>query len=248
MAKLFYRTVVMVFSFLILWVSMIALFKWPPFILPSPIGVFKKFYEVYPLILQQSLVTMTEALWGFILGALLGLCFSIGVAQCRLLRHWFLPLLLVSQSLPVFVLAPLLVLWFGYGEMSKVITCMIMVFFPVTSAFYDGLRHTPQPYLELAKTMNASSRRLLWHIKVPMALPHLASGLRLAAVYAPMGAVVSEWVGASKGLGFLILNANARLQTDMVFAVVIMIMLLTLLFYAFVNRVVKYFLSRRLHT
>jgi len=245
MHKLLTRSLVMIVSLLLLWALVVYIFRLPAFILPSPVLVLKKLYSAYPIILNQSVTTIVEAVVGFFLGAVVGILFAILVAQFRVARLWFLPLLLVSQALPVFVLAPLFVLWLGYGESSKILTCMLMVFFPVTSAFYDGLRQTPKNYLELAQTMGASSRRLLWHIKIPSALPHLASGLRMAAVFSPMGAIIGEWVGASRGLGFLILNANARMQMDMVFAVLMVIVLFTLLFYFAVDRVLKYFLASK---
>jgi putative hydroxymethylpyrimidine transport system permease protein len=242
MHKLLTRTLIMIVSLLLLWGVIVYGFGLPTFILPSPVTVFQTLYQSYPLILHQSATTITEALLGFIFGATLGMLFAIVVAQSKLARLWFLPLLLTSQALPVFVLAPLFVLWLGYGESSKILTCMLMVFFPVTSAFYDGLRHTPKNYTELAQTMGASSKRLLWYIKIPSALPYLASGLRMAAVFSPMGAIIGEWVGASRGLGFLILNANARMQMDMVFAVLIVIVVFTLAFYFIVDRLLKYFL------
>jgi len=245
MHKLFTRSLVMIVSLLLLWALIVYIFRLPAFILPSPISVLKKLYLAYPIILHQSLATIVEAVAGFFLGTIVGILFAILVAQFRMARLWFLPLLLVSQALPVFVLAPLFVLWLGYGESSKILTCMLMVFFPVTSAFYDGLRHTPKNYLELGQIMGASPRRLLWYIKIPSALPMLASGLRMAAVFSPMGAIIGEWVGASRGLGFLILNANARMQMDMVFAILIVIVLFTLLFYFTIDRVLKYFLASK---
>ena len=227
MCKLLNRSLWMIIVLLLLWSIMIYIFQLPSFILPSPLSVVKTLYSAYPLILYQSMTTIFEAVAGFIAGAIIGILFAIMVSQFKMARLWFLPLLLVSQALPVFVLAPLLVLWLGYGESSKILICTLMVFFPVTSAFYDGLRHTPKHYLELGQVMGACKMRLLWHIKIPSALPLLASGLRLAAVFSPMGAIIGEWVGASRGLGFLILNANARMQMDMVFAVLIVIILFT---------------------
>jgi putative hydroxymethylpyrimidine transport system permease protein len=129
--------------------------------------------------------------------------------------------------------------WFGYGIASKIITAMMMLFFPVTSNFYDGLRQTKTIWLDLAKTMNSSSWQTLWQIKIPAALPSLASGLRIAATIAPIGAIVGEWVGASRGLGYLMLNANARMQIDLMFAALITVTLLTILLYFSVDKILK---------
>ena len=157
----------------------------------------------------------------------------------RLARLWFLPVLLISQALPAFAVAPLLVIWFGYGMASKVIVAMILLFFPVTSAFYDGLRRTPVEWLYLGQVMGASRWRLLWRIRIPAALPALGSGLRIAATVAPMGAIIGEWVGSSQGLGFLMLNANARMQIDLMFAVLFVVVALTLTLYFLIDTLLK---------
>ncbi|MBX6375755.1 MAG: ABC transporter permease subunit, partial [Acetobacteraceae bacterium] len=115
-------------------------------------------------------------------------------------------------------IAPLLTLWMGFGMASKIAMATIIIFFPVASAFYDGLRRTEPGWLDLATTMGASRRTALLRIRLPAALPALASGLRVAAAFAPIGAVVGEWVGASAGLGYLMLHANGRSQTDLMFA------------------------------
>ena len=125
-----------------------------------------------------------------------------------------MPLLVVSQAL-LFALAQLLVLWLGYGMASKVAMAVLIIYFPVTAAFLDGLRRTEPGWVELARTMDASGRAILAQVRVPAALPALASGLRVAAAVAPIGAVVGEWVGSSAGLGYLMLHANARMQVDL---------------------------------
>lgn len=223
----------------LIWQGLILLFSFPSYILPSPLTVFSALEHQYTLILQHTLPTLYEAFIGFILGSLLGIISAIALHFITLLRRFLLPFLITSQALPAFALAPLLVIWFGYGASSKIVTCILVLFFPVTSAFYDGLQRTPNDYLDLAKTMNASKWKILRHIQIPFALPYLASGLRLAAVFAPMGALIGEWVGSSQGLGFLLLNANAQMKIDLLFAVLIVVVLLTLTFYFIVDRLLK---------
>lgn len=215
------------------------LFHFPPYILPSPWQVLTRLYAEYPVIFYHSLPTLYEAVMGFLLGSLLGIITAIGLHFIDALRRFLLPFLITSQALPAFALAPLLVIWFGYGASSKIATCVLVLFFPVTSAFYDGLQRTPTAYLDLAKTMKASRWKILRHIQIPFALPYLASGLRLAAVFAPMGAMIGEWVGSARGLGFLLLNANAQMKIDFLFAVLIVIVILTLLFYFTVDYCLK---------
>ncbi|EPZ0123097.1 ABC transporter permease subunit [Klebsiella pneumoniae] len=132
-------------------------------------------------------------------------------------------------------LAPLLVLWLGFGMSAKVAMAVLVIFFPVTSAFFDGLRRVNQEYLDLARSMNASFGAQLRHVRLMAALPALGSGLRMAAAVAPIGAIIGEWVGSAEGLGYVMLNANARLQTDICFAALFILVLLTLLLWLAVD-------------
>ncbi|MEM8597719.1 MAG: ABC transporter permease subunit, partial [Pseudomonadota bacterium] len=148
-----------------------------------------------------------------------------------------LPLLVFSQAVPYFALAPILALWLGFGMASKIAMAVLIIFFPVTSAFYDGLMRTDPGLLDLARVMGARERAVLLRLRVPAALPAFASGLRLGAVYAPIGAVVGEWVGgASGGLGYLMLLANGRAKVDLMFAGLIVLAVFTVLLYAAVSR------------
>ena len=194
-----------------------------PFILPGPWLVLKSLAGHLGLIGRHATVTLLEIVLGLIFGSGLGIASAIGLSWFPSLRRWLLPLLVVMQAIPVFALAPVLVLWVGYGLASKVMMASLIIFFPVTAAFLDGLRRTEPGWLDLAQTMTAgghgSSRwMILRHIRIPAALPALASGLRVAAAVAPIGAVVGEWVGSSVGLGYLMLHANGRMQIDLLFA------------------------------
>lgn len=224
---------------LIVWQAVVLLFNLPPFILPSPRIVFNSLLEHRDLIWRNLWPTVIEIALGFFLGSLVGAWAALCLSYFRWARIWFLPLLITSQALPTFAIAPLLVIWLGYGIAAKVVVTMLMIFFPVASAFYDGLRRTPVEWLYLGQVMGASAWRLLWRIRIPAALPGLGSGLRVAATFAPMGAVIGEWVGASQGLGFLMLNANARMQIDLMFAVLFVLVALTLLLYFSVDKTLK---------
>ncbi len=237
--KLFWRGSILFFGLIILWQGMVSFFQLPPYILPGPWSVFKTWYLQANLIAMEAIPTIIETILGLILGSLLGCLAALTMAFFRPLSLWILPILVISQAIPTFAIAPLLVIWFGYGMASKIVITIIMLFFPVTSAFYDGLRHTEQGWLDLAKTMQAKKWRVFWHIRIPAALPFLASGLRVATVFAPIGAVVGEWVGASKGLGFLMLNANARMQIDLMFAALFTIVIFSLLLYFIVNIILR---------
>jgi len=216
----------------------------PPFILPGPLRVGTALVENWQLIGENALVTVAEVMIGLVLGAILGALTALGLMLSETARRLLLPFLVFSQAVPVFALAPVLTLWLGYGLWSKVFMALLIIYFPVASTFYDGLRRTDPGLLDLAKTMNATPLRLLLRIRVPAALPSFASGLRLAAVYAPIGAVIGEWVGASQGLGYLMLLANGRAKTDLMFAALIVLALFTLLLHWAVGRLAAWLAAR----
>ncbi|SVB95388.1 uncharacterized protein METZ01_LOCUS248242 [marine metagenome] len=219
------------------WELLVRLSGVPPFILPGPFRVAGATINYAGLIGEHALVTLAEVLAGLVLGAILGAGTSLYLMVSPTARRLLLPLMVFSQTVPVFALAPLLTLWLGYGIGSKIAMTLLIIYFPVASTFYDGLRNTPDGFLDLAATMNATPLRTLFQIRVPAALPALASGLKLAAVYAPIGAVIGEWVGASRGLGYLMLLANGRVKIDLMFAALFVLAALTILLHTAVSRV-----------
>ena len=204
-----------------------------PFLLPPPIRVATVWWEHSGYLLEHAAVTATEMGLGLLLGATIGAASAILISTFAPARRWLLPVLVVSQAVPVFALAPLLVLWLGYGLASKVAMATLIIYFPVAAAFLDGLRRTEIGWIDLGRVMTADARpwSVLWRIRVPAALPSLGSGLRVAAAVAPIGAVVGEWVGSSAGLGYAMLHANARMQTDLMFAALATLATLALILY-----------------
>jgi putative hydroxymethylpyrimidine transport system permease protein len=214
---------------LLLWQGIVWLTGVPSFILPSPLRVAQAALDNRVLIAENALVTATEVILGLITGTVLGAFTAVQFANSDRLHRLVMPLLIFTQAVPVFALAPILTLWFGYGIASKVVMAVLIIYFPVTSAFYDGLTQVPADILDMAKTMGGTKRQIMRRIKIPHALPSLGTGLKLAAVYAPIGAVIGEWVGASKGLGYLMLLANGRAKTDLMFASLFTLVVMTLL-------------------
>lgn len=225
------RGVTIALGLVLLWQLVVWLTAVPPFILPGPLRVAEALTGSWPLLLRHAAVTSTEILLGLLLGTVLGAAAAIALASAAVLRRWLLPVLVASQAIPVFALAPLLVLWLGYGMASKIAMATLIIFFPVTAAFHDGLRRTEKGWLSLARTMDAGRWATLRHISLPAALPAFTSGLRVATAVAPIGAVVGEWVGSSAGLGHLMLNANARMQTDLMFAALLVLASVALALY-----------------
>ncbi|GAA6210016.1 ABC transporter permease [Cognatishimia sp. WU-CL00825] len=229
---------------LTLWQAIVWFGDLPKFILPGPALVAETLWKSRLLIAENAIVTISEVLLGLCLGAVLGGLSAIGLAASPIARALVRPMLVFSQAVPVFALAPILTLWLGYGLWSKVVMALIIIYFPVTSSFFDALMRTNQDWLGLARVMGASGRRVMWHIRIPAALPGFASGLRLAAVYAPIGAIIGEWVGASKGLGYLMLLANGRAKIDLMFASLIVLAVLTMGLHAATDYFCRRFLDR----
>ncbi|NUW70607.1 ABC transporter permease [Vibrio coralliilyticus] len=222
-----------------LWQLVVVVFDMPSFILPKPLDVFERLISRFDVLMKHTLVTGQEIVLGLLIGLSMGLFFALQMLLFKPLKRWLLPILIASQAIPVFAIAPVLMLWLGYGIASKVVMAAIIIFFPVTTCCYDGLRNTPTGYLDLAKTMGASKWQMLKHIQLPAALPTLASGIRVAVVIAPIGAVAGEWVGSSEGLGYLMLQANARMIIDEMFAALFILALLSVSLYFITDKLLK---------
>ena len=231
-----YRPWLIVLAFLCLWQIVIWTTGVPGFMLPSPAAVFSNIWDHPTLLLDHALVTFGEIVAGLLGGVLIGGLSALAMALIPALQPWMLPPLVLGQAIPVFALAPLLVLWFGYGMASKVVMAMIIIYFPVTASLFDGLRRTDRAWLDLATTMGATRAGILWHLRLPAALPAFGSGLRIATAFAPIAAVVGEWVGSGAGLGYLMLHANGRMQTDLMFAAMLVLMAMALALYLSVDR------------
>lgn len=226
-----WRGLVLAAGLIAVWQVTVWLTGAPHYILPGPARVFAALAAHAQLLTEHALTTAAEILLGLALGTILGAASAIAMDYARTVRLWLMPVLVVSQAVPVFALAPLLVLWLGYGVVSKVAMATLIIFFPVTAAFLDGLRRTEPGWMDLAQSMGASRWRALRHIRMPAALPAFASGLRVATAVAPIGAVVGEWVGSASGLGHLMLQANARMQTDLMFAALFVLAVLAIALY-----------------
>ena len=237
------RAVVTLIGLVAIWGLITTILELPKFMLPSPLIVAHALWGHAGLIAGHAMTTATEILLGLVLGIIFGVISALIISAYHPVKQWVFPILIASQAIPVFAVAPLLVLWLGYGMAPKIIMSLLIIYFPVTVAFLDGLNRTEPAWLDLAALLQQSSRvgrfrklvNLYLYIKIPFALPSLASGIRVAAAIAPIGAVVGEWVGASSGLGFLMLHANARIQTDLMFASLLTLTAMALLLYYLVD-------------
>ena len=226
-----YRGMITAAGLVAVWEAAARLLELPPYILPPPSAVAVALWVRADLLAHHALITATEIVLGLLCGVVLGVGTALLVVRSSIARRWLLPVVIASQAIPVFALAPLLVLWFGYGLASKIVMAALVIYFPVAASFFDGLRTTPAGWMELARTMGAREGAILRHLRIPAALPALAQGLRIAAAVAPIGAVIGEWVGSGAGLGFLMLHANGRMQIDLLFAALVVLAAMAIALY-----------------
>ncbi len=218
---------VLVFGLIIaIWEASVVVFAPRAFILPPPSAVVMAIVREPGFFAYHASITGLEMVLGLACALILGITTACVMALFLPARRVLLPIIVASQALPVFAIAPLLVIWLGFGIASKVAMATLILFFPITSALFDGLRRADPELLEVAELYGAGRFKTVFLVRFPCALPDLASGIRVAAALAPIGAVVGEWVGAAGGLGFIMLQANARMQTDHVFASLLVLGLL----------------------
>ncbi len=234
-----WRGMVAILVLVLAWQLAVTLAAPPPYILPGPLPVLRAMVVHFPQLLSHLAVTALEIVIGIVAGVLVGAACAVAMIASKVARSWLQPLLVISQALPVFALAPLLVLWFGYGLGSKIAMAMLIIFFPVAASFYHGMGRVPPQLLDLARLMGGGRLAVLRRIVIPWGLPAFASGVRMAAAVAPIGAVVGEWVGASRGLGYYMLHANGRMQIAEMFAALTLLLLLSLFLWFAVDRLMR---------
>ena len=202
----------------VLWEALVRLLGVPTFILPPPSGVVVEAAARYPLYLYHTWVTLYETLVGFLLAAVVGVVMAIGIVYSRFLQNATYPLIVALQIVPKVAIAPLLLIWAGYGVTSKVLLALLVAFFPIVVNMVTGLWAVEAELLELCRILHSGRWREFYKVRLPNALPYLFSGLKVASTLAVIGAVIGEFVGGNEGLGYLIIIANTELRTSMAFA------------------------------
>lgn len=235
------RAVITLAGLLLLWQGIILVTGVPSFILPSPFEVLRALISRSAMLFEHAAITALEILLGWLIGAMIGMMTAMALLRSGTMRRWMMPVLVISQAIPFFAIAPVLVLWLGFGIASKVAMAVLIIYFPVTAAFYDGLKRTDPLWLDQARVMRGTGLHTLLHVRLPAALPALMSGLRIAASIAPIGAIVGEWVGSSHGLGYVMLQANARSQVDVMFAALFLLALMAIGLWSAVGLLARYF-------
>jgi ABC-type nitrate/sulfonate/bicarbonate transport system permease component len=202
-------------------------------LLPSPTDIGSTLIKILPDVQNHLLVTMTEAFAGFFLSIILALVLAILMDSVKLIKKAIYPILVVSQTVPLIVLAPLFVMWFGYGMLPKIIVVILVCFFPILISLLDGLSSVDKDTINLLKSMKASRLQIFRLVKFPGAMVSFFSGLRIAATYSIMGAVIGEWMGGRAGLGIYMTRVKHSFAYDKTFAAIVVIVILSMLvFYA----------------
>ena len=220
--------VLTVAALLAIWQLACSLGLVPAFLLPSPIAVMQALVKDAPLIVQHSATTLVEAAVGLAIGVVVGFAFAVAMDRFEVVYLALDPLMTISQTIPTIAIAPLLVLWFGYGLAPKVVLIVLTTFFPVTVSLVSGFRSADPDVLDLLRTMRASRWQVFWYAKLPAAADQFFSGLKISATYAIVGAVIAEWLGGFSGLGVYMTRVRKSFSYDRMFASIIVISALSL--------------------
>jgi NitT/TauT family transport system permease protein len=216
---------------IVAWQVLVVLFRIPNFLIPLPGTVLERLISDSNLLLYHSGITLLESVGGFVFSVVFGIPLGILLVWSPLLERSIMPWLVVSQSFPKVALAPIVVIWFGLGLFPKVLISFSVAFFPVVIGTIAGLMSVEPEVIELARSMQATPYKTFMKIRMPFAMPSVFAGLKVAVAFATVGAVVGEWVGATSGLGYLMLWANANLDTPLLFAIVVCLMVIGLVTY-----------------
>ena len=231
----YWHPVVFVVALVLVWWLATSL-KWvQPYIIPSPGDTWNAFADNAAYLAQHTWVTTYETLVGFVIAVVVGLFVAVVMVYSKGLEQTLYPVILFAQVIPKIAIAPLFIVWLGFGTSPKILVAVLMAFFPVVISGLAGLRSVDPEILQLTSTMGASRIRTFLKVRLPAALPELLSGLKVAATLAVTGAVVGEFVGANEGLGYVILQANGNLDTAMLFAALIIMSLMGVLLFAVIQ-------------
>jgi NitT/TauT family transport system permease protein len=231
------RWIAPVISFLLilaLWQATVMIFRLPRFILPPPLDVLTALSSNFPVLLRDTWVTARETVAGFFLSIVVAVPLAVLIATSAPLRNGVYPFLLLGQSVPKQAIAPLLLLWVGYGELPKIVLAFLTAFFPIVVNTAIGLQMTPPEMKDLGRLLSASPFKVFFKVTFPCAMPYFFAGLKVAISLAVIGAVIGEFIGADAGLGQRIVVASGNQRTDLAFAAILMLSLLGILLFGLV--------------
>ncbi len=209
--------------------------KIPDYIVPAPHRVMEKVIESWSLLYAHSLTSIAEIMLGFVLASVCALICAIAMVHSRRIEALLEPFLVVSQVIPKVALAPLFIIWFGHGILPKIIIAMMIAFFPVLVNAVVGLRSIDAEIIELMESIAANKRQTFWRVRLPNSLPYIFPALKVAALLSIVGAMVGEFVGSDKGLGYLMIIGDVNLDTDLLFASLVVVTAFGMVVYAVIE-------------
>lgn len=219
------------FVFLVAWQVGVFAFKVPAYFLPGPIEIFTTFFKEFGKLSTHGWITVYEMLLGYALAVAIAIPLAIAITSSRRFDEFVTPTMLFLQTIPKVAIAPLMIVWFGVGPTPKVLVAFLISFFPIVIDAAVGLRSMSSEMIDLARSMGATPMQVFTQFRLPTSLPYLFSGLKVAATLSVAGAVVGEYVGSDRGLGFLLLVTNSNMQTALMFATIVALTLLGLIFF-----------------
>jgi ABC-type nitrate/sulfonate/bicarbonate transport system permease component len=208
-----------------------------PYLVPAPTEIGSSLWNDRSLLANNGWVTLREVVLGFLLSVAVGFAFALALHLSATLRRAFYPLLVASQTVPIFAIAPLLVVWFGFGVGPKLVIIALVCFFPITVNTLDGLRAVDPELPKLMRTLDAGRRQILTRVEIPSALPHFFSGAKIAVAVAVIGAVFGEWAGSDSGLGYLLIQAENQLLVARMFAAIVVLSAFAIMLFALLSLV-----------
>lgn len=230
-----YLPVITIILLMVIWEIITKVTSIPNYILPAPSVIIKETFVEYQTLLKEGWVTTYELLGGYLLAIIVGIPCAVLIVYSSIFERTIYPILVFMQTVPKIAIAPLFIVWFGIGTLPKVLVAFSMAFFPIVIDTVAGLRSINPDMISLARSMGATRLEILRKIQFPNALPHIFSGLKVAITLAVVGAIVGEFVGADKGLGYLLLVANGNMDTTFLFAALIILTVIGLLFFYLVE-------------
>jgi NitT/TauT family transport system permease protein len=221
-------------ALLLLWEASGRIFGVPIWLLPTPMDIVHALVERGSDLFVHTWITFYETLFGFLLAIALGVPLAVAVTHSRALSNTIYPLILVTQSVPKVAFAPILLIWFGYGDFPKIVVAFLVAFFPIIVDTATGLRSPSPQIIDLARQLAASQLQIYAKIRFPSALPHFFSGLKVAITLSVIGAVIGEFVGAEKGLGFLVIESTSHFKTPLAFGAMVLLALMSIILFGLV--------------
>ncbi|TFF27163.1 ABC transporter permease [Jiella endophytica] len=223
--------IILLVATVVAWEAAVRIFDISAFIVPAPTAIARSLIDQWPSLMQATLVTAGEILFGFIVSVAVGIAIALVIVRFDWLGRALYPLVVLFQNVPKVALAPIFILWFGYGLAPKIGLILVIAFFPVTLSMLAGMQSVDRSLLSLMNSVGASQSQILFRIRVPHSLPQLMAGTKIAATLSVIGAIVGEFAGAQDGLGYVIQFASTQLDTAQVFAALLLVSVLGIVFY-----------------